>query len=379
MTIISLPVQRGSGGPTKTIASFKSALQAEMYSFCDRDLISRDPLAVLGANPVYARRIPVVRKFLWASRQATAKAECSYRHSGLISCHSFYRYHTLWMNQMFQKHGTPYWFVPHGILDPWVMEYGRATKNLFWKFGGQRFLENASTVICSTQAEKDKARSLFDLPNVDVVPWPVELVDCSNSQLARVSVRGELGISSDDKVLVYFGRLHHMKRPLETIRAVAMSNQSDVHLIVVGNEQSVSLEDCYRVAKECGIAERVHLIGPVYGSRKFDYLFASDGYVSLSCRENFNHTAAESLSAGIPAILSKGNDLYSEIAEVDCAWHLSDDRLETAAAAIAEFGSLDHETLAQMGARGRSWVESNLQFETFQERLQQLVLKYGKK
>jgi glycosyltransferase involved in cell wall biosynthesis len=280
---------------------------------------------------------------------------------------------------MFQKHGTPYWFVPHGILDPWVMEYGRATKNLFWKFGGQRFLENASTVICSTQAEKDKARSLFDLPNVDVVPWPVELVDCSNSQLARVSVRGELGISSDDKVLVYFGRLHHMKRPLETIRAVAMSNQSDVHLIVVGNEQSVSLEDCYRVAKECGIAERVHLIGPVYGSRKFDYLFASDGYVSLSCRENFNHTAAESLSAGIPAILSKGNDLYSEIAEVDCAWHLSDDRLETAAAAIAEFGSLDHETLAQMGARGRSWVESNLQFETFQERLQQLVLKYGKK
>jgi glycosyltransferase involved in cell wall biosynthesis len=349
-----------------------------MYSFCERSSVEADPLAVLGAQPVYATEIPVVRKFLWASKQATADAELAFAQSSLISCHSFYRYHTLWMNQMFRKYKTPYWFVPHGILDPWVMEYGRVAKSLFWKLGGQRFLENASTVICSTQAEKEKAQTLFDLPSADVVPWPVELVDRSNSKLARMIIRAELGISSSDKALVYFGRLHHMKRPLETIRAVAMADRSDVHLIIVGNEQTVSLEECYQVAKECGIESRVHLVGAVYGQRKFDYLFASDGYVSLSFRENFNHTAAESLSAGIPAILSKGNDLYSEIAAVDCAWHLSDDRLETAASVIAQFGSLDHEALVQMGSRGRSWVESNLQFETFLNRLQQLATKYGK-
>ena len=66
------------------------------------------------------------------------------------------------------------------------------------------------------------------------------------------------------------------------------------------------------------------MIGPVYGDSKYHYLFASDAYVSLSQRENFNHTAAESLSAGLPVILSPGNDLAGEIRDEGCSWSLND-------------------------------------------------------
>lgn len=378
-TIISLAVQKSGGGPTKTIGAFKLALDGQLYSFCDKARIVQDPLAIEGAKPVYASKLPLARQFLWSSMTATRAVDVACRESRFVSCHSFYRYHTLWMNRMFRKYGTPYWFVPHGILDPWVLESGRVAKKLFWDFGGRRFLDNASTVIFSTKAERDKALTLFDVPNSDIVPWPVEVVDRNNHDEARRRIRSQYQIPEEHRVLIYFGRLHHMKRPIETIRALAESGCQSVHLMVVGNEQTVTLHDCYQAAEECGVSDRVHLIGPVYGQEKYDYLFASDAYISLSFRENFNHTAAESLSASLPAILSEGNDLYSEISDINCSWRLNGDDVNAAAESIRAFSSCDSSELRKMGERGRLWVQDNLSFKKFKESMQFLVSKYERK
>jgi hypothetical protein len=80
---------------------------------------------------------------------------------------------------MSRKYAVPYWFVPHGILDPWVMQYGRFAKKAYWACGGARFLEHASTVIFSTSLERDKAVSQFELPSSEIIHWPVDLVDRS--------------------------------------------------------------------------------------------------------------------------------------------------------------------------------------------------------
>ena len=378
-TIISLAVQKSGGGPTKTIGAFKRALDAELYSFCDPSLLKDDPLSVPGVHPVHAMQLPFARQFMWPSRQAVDEAEQACRQSSMISCHSFYRYHIPWMNRMYKRYQTPYWFVPHGILDPWVMEYGRPAKKAFWKLAGQRFLEKASTVICSTRAEKEKAERFFELPGADVVPWPVDLVATGGREARRVEVRERLGIPQDAQVLIYFGRLHHMKRPLETIRALGLAGLPSVHLIVVGNEQTVTLQECRATAKELGLNERVHLVGPVYGDAKYDYLHASDAYISLSHRENFNHTAAESLAAGIPIILSPGNDLESELSKVDCSWAVAGDDVEDAARSIEAFAACSCAEHSAMGSRGRDWVERELSFETFSSKLNGIAQRIGRK
>jgi glycosyltransferase involved in cell wall biosynthesis len=378
VTVVSLALHRSSGGPTKTIACFKDALHAELYSFFDAKKIQLDPVGVDGANIVKVCNIPIAKQFMWASRRALLQAEESFSQSSIVSCHSFYRYHALWVSHMSRKYGVPYWFVPHGILDPWVMDKGRCVKQLYWKTGGRAFLENASTVVFSTSAERDKAKSQFDLPESEVIPWPVALVDCSDQVRRRNQIREELKIPHEAKVLIYFGRLHTMKKPLETIRAVASGGDDNLHLLIVGNEQDVSLKDCFRVAEELGVNERVHLVGPVYGKKKYDYLLAADAYISLSFRENFNHTAAESLSAGLPLILSPGNDLQGDIASEHCSWGLSDNEPKTASDAIEAFNSLSFEELAEMGNRGRDWVGRNLEFSKFAERIQSVANQYGK-
>ena len=377
-TIVTLAVQKSGGGPTKTIGAFKRALAAELYSFCDPNRLKEDPLSVPGVNPVNAMQLPFAREFMLPSRQSAHDAEQACADSNMISCHSFYRYHTLWMNRIYKKYGTPYWFVPHVILDPWVLEYRRLQKRLFWAAGGKSFLEDAATVIFSTSAERDKAKSQFDLPASEVIPWPVELVDCTLRNERRCEMRKALNITEDAKVLLYFGRLHSMKRPLETIRAIASGGDENLHLLVVGNEQNVSLQDCYAVANELNVSKRVHLIGPVYGEKKYDYLMASDAYISLSHRENFNHTAAESLSAGLPLILSPGNDLQGDIHVERCSWGLIDNEIKSASNAVDEFAQATFQDLEAMGSRGRAWVADNLQFSTFQERINAIAAKYGR-
>lgn len=377
-TIISLGVFKDSGGPTKTIGAFQRALSAEIHCFCSQEELDVGRLAVEGSVAVKASRWPILKQLRYAGKYADHGAETAVAQSSIVSCHSFYRYHSIWVNRMSKKYGFPYWFVPHGILDPWVLEYGKFAKRLFLQLGGRRFLDEASTVIFSTKAERDKAKQGFDLKATDVVPWPVDLVNIGMREQSRKNIRRELGIEDDAHVLLYFGRLHHMKRPLETIQAVAAAKEDMLHLIIVGNEQTVSLKDCHEQAASCGIGNRVHLVGPVYGESKYDYLHASDAYISLSHRENFNHTAAESLAAGLPVILSPGNDLQSEIDSENCSWRVGGDRVQDAAAAISAFVNCPAGKRDAMGCRGRGWVERELGFARFQEHLLGLAARYAR-
>ena len=376
-TIIGGDIKKSDGGPTKTIKDFKRALQSEVFSI-GSSMQQNDPDTVPGVIPVAGLPLPVAQQFGYCTRKSSYQAEQACKNSSLIICHGFYRYHNLWINHIHKHYKTPYWFVPHGVLDPWVMQSSKFVKKAFWKGGGNSFIERASTIIFSTKAELDKARSQFKLPNYEVIPWPVELVEFNSRAKRREQIRKKLGIPQDAKVLLYFGRLHKMKQPLKTIRAFAAVGDEKMHLLIVGNEYGVTLKECYHTARELGVHKRVHLVGSVFGEKKYDYLFASDAYISLSHRENFNHTAAESMSAGLPLILSPGNDLQPEIQSSNCSWGLPDDRLKTAVEAIESFNSLSFEELEKMGARGRDWVDQNLRFNQFAERLQKVAKKYAR-
>jgi glycosyltransferase involved in cell wall biosynthesis len=121
-----------------------------------------------------------------------------------------------------------------------------------------------------------------------------------------------------------------------------------------------------------GITDRVHLIGPVYGCDKHRYLDAADAYISISHRENFNFTAAECLASGLPVILSPGNDLAYDLADVECGWMLRDG--DPPEAAIAAAARSDAELLRAMGRNGRVWCERHLRREVFSGRVKSFAL-----
>jgi glycosyltransferase involved in cell wall biosynthesis len=375
--IVSLGLYRSSGGPVKTISKFRDALKADLYSFVNDRQYRTEDFAVEGGHIIPSRSLPLFREMCIPARDSLAELENSAMYTPIISSHSFYRYHSIWTHQAFKRWKTPYWHVPHGILDPYVTTYGVAMKKMFLKVGGESFLRDAVCTVFATKREWEKAESVFGPMRGEVVHWPVDLVDLSGREERRRKTRRGLGIPEDATVLLYFGRVQGMKRPLETIEAVARVKSDMLHLIMVGPLEGITEGELLNQAQAQGL-QNFHYAGGIYGEVKYDYLLAADAYVSFSIRENFNHTAAESMSAALPLILSQGNDLGPIVEESGAGWYLKEDSVDALGSAIEGLMGTAEDELEKMGDSGRRLVANQFSFDYFRSRLLNLAKSYGR-
>ncbi|XZE55520.1 glycosyltransferase [Planctomycetaceae bacterium SH139] len=373
-TIVSLGLYQSSGGPSKSISAFQRALGARAVSWLDPADAFRGEQVLENPVIVMAMAGKLNRQILFASREQRQRAEAAIEAASVVSCHSFYRAHNDWVRKTCGKYEVPYWFVPHGSLDPWVLKKGAVLKELYMRVWGKKFLEQATAVVFATRREQEKASPVLAGQKNLVLNWSLDDQDfCVASAEERVQARCSLGLPADAFVLLYFGRLDPMKRPLETVRAFAESKVADAHLLIAGNEYGHTMSEINALAEELGVAGFVHVVGPVYGEARRHVLAASDLYISLSHRENFNFTAAECLASGIPLILSPGNDLGGELVEQPfCTWLTSDD-ISAAAAKITEIAATGRESLRDLGEEAATWAASHLSFEHFATRLKQFA------
>lgn len=358
------------GGPFKTVRSFQRALGGRIVSFTHRDDMHEADNSITHVRSIGGR---LGRLFLPAAPGQIARADALLPGVNLMTCHILYRHSAHWVGSRARTRGVPFWVVPHGCLDPYVFTYRAGMKRAWMQLFGRRMLRDAARVVFSTRREMEKARPWLARDNARVVRWPVDLPDLAVRSTARRNWRERLGIPPEARVLLFLGRLHPMKRPLETVQALAGANSPDVHLIVAGPDGGVTRAAVREAALAAGIGARVHAIGAVYGADKESLALAADGLVSLSLRENFNHAAAEAMAAGVPVILSPGNDLAPDLARIGCGWMLGDDDPETASAAIAELARTAPSVTAEMGARGRAFARDELSSEVFTRSLRAMA------
>lgn len=359
------------GGMARTIELFRLALNAPVVSFTDGAMLDREGTAVQGAEHVRMDAGWRGHLYSWAPASARRNADALLEGIDLVSCHTMFRYHVHWVRHWARRKQIPYWVVPHGCLDPYVFTY-RGWQKIPWMWMiGRRHLREAAAVIFSTRREMEKAASHLSGNNGRIIYWPVtnELLPARARAEARAQWRADLRMDMGQRLLVFLGRLHSMKRPAETISCFLRAAPEHTHLVIAGPEGDCTRNGLQRLA---GGNSRIHFAGPVWDGRKDALLAAADGFISLSHRENFGHSAAEALKVGLPVILSPGNDLAGELTAVDCGWLLPDDDDSTAVAAIRAFDRADEGALAVMGAAGREWAERELSFVKFAESLRRL-------
>lgn len=369
---IGLGLLGSTGGTTQAVRDFQSALTpSAVAAICDRKALEKE--GPYRADWWYLGvKESLLGRFYSAIDRDTESAFMS-ELSGINSvfCHMLYRYNSNLALNIAKRHDVPFFVVPHGSLDPWVFTYRSWQKKSWLAFYGRTFLRNAAAVIFATEAEKRKASEVVSVNNGVVIHWPVDVSFENISRERRAEIRKSLGIPPIARVLLMFGRVHSSKRPLETLRAIAAAANSNLHVIVVGPPNDISREECERAAGVLG--NRMHWIGPAYGEAKWDYLSAVDGYITLSSKENFNYCLAESLGAGLPVIVSPGNDLAVELSKVECGWMLRDSDEETAVRAIREFCGASEQALQKMGDNGRRFAIRELARDVFEQKLNALV------
>jgi glycosyltransferase involved in cell wall biosynthesis len=370
-------------GLYRAVNDFSRALDAPILSFDDGGSPRSDLTAVDHAVRIPCGTGPLARSCHVMTRAAAEAAAATLGDAQLLVVHSMFRAHATWAADWVLSQRRRYWSVPHGCLDPWGLAHRGLAKRAWLTVHGRRFFANAERIVFSTQRALDKARPWVRGGQAAVVHWPVAIPSLHGRDEARVQFRKPLGIPADAQLLLFVGRLHAVKRPIETIRCFCAAETGAAHLVMVCGDGDAARRQL-AAAIPASHAARIHLVGPFATSDLHAAYLASDGFVSLSYQENFGYAAAEAAAYGLPVILSPGHDLAYDMprdsaGELACGWLVPDDSRAAAEQAIGEWASLAAgspaagKRLAAMGATGRAWAAEFLSFETFQTTLRHLA------
>lgn len=168
---------------------------------------------------------------------------------------------------------------------------------LLWKF----ILESSQAVITEIELIR-KRLSAFTKCRVDCVP---NGVDIPKFQLNRKYCRRRLGLTDDEKSILYVGRLDPVKNVESLLLAFAglRKRLEKVRLIVIGKGQE--LDHLREVAAKTKVSEFVDFVGGVDHEQIPKYMNAADVLVVPSHSEGNPNVILEALAAGTPIIATR--------------------------------------------------------------------------
>jgi glycosyltransferase involved in cell wall biosynthesis len=196
----------------------------------------------------------------------------------------------------------PYVVEPIGMFVPIV-------RNIFLKrayhyFYGREMLRNAAAVIAT--ADQEKTELITGGIPAEKVVLRRNGVAPPASLPARGAFRSALNIPRHAPLILFLGRLSQKKSPDLLLQAFAQLPpfSTAAHLAFVGPDESGMLARLRQMSEQLNVESRVHFSGPLTGDAKWSAYHDADLFVLPSQNENFGNTAAESVAAGTPVIVT---------------------------------------------------------------------------
>lgn len=139
------------------------------------------------------------------------------------------------------------------------------------------------------QYKQNKGWNIMCIPNGASLPvWNFD-------QGEKDALRKEFGLKDGVKYFIFIGRFSKEKNPDVIFEAFRTIQRKDVGLIMLG------MGNLWKEMKEkCP----ENIIMPGFSNRVYDYVKASDYYISASDVEGLANTILESMSVGLPMLLS---------------------------------------------------------------------------
>ncbi len=234
---------------------------------------------------------------------------------------------------------------PRGVFDPYIRGRARFRKRVLWWLGQRHTVERTDCFHATAESELHSIRDAGFRAPVAVVPNGIDIPPPrpGNAPAGR-------------RRLLFLGRLHPKKGVDELLRAwgAVASRFFDWELHVAGPDERGYGGQMRRLAKDLRLA-RVTFDGPVYRDEKLRLLWSASLFVLPTHGENFGIAVAESLAAGVPAIVTRGAPWDGLLRERCGDW--IDHGLDPLVASLERAMATPDDELRAMGARGRAWME----------------------
>jgi len=188
-------------------------------------------------------------------------------------------------------------------------------KRLYDVVWGNKILKNASRVIALCEAEAEQYRTMGVPENkIVIIPNGLDLSQFLNLP-EKGTFRSKYGISENEKIVLFLGRIHKIKGIDLLIDAYSdlLKELPNIRLVIAGPDDNYLSVIKKQIQRE-KLDKSPLLTGPLYGQEKLAAYIDADVFVLPSRYETFPNTLMEAWACGTPVIVTK-RCLISDIVE----------------------------------------------------------------
>ena len=230
----------------------------------------------------------------------------------VLHLHGIWQYPSIAAQMWQRRTERPYIVSPHGMLEDWILDHGRAQKWLAKLVYEKSNLGRANLVHALTGAEADQIVRFAPGAKTIVMPSGIEI--------------GEAFISDRpvaDPYILYLGRLHPKKNLEAAIDAWAAMGEArgNSRFVIAGWGDEVYVADLVKRLEAVGPRTGIDYIGPVYGGGKERILAGARFLLLPSLSEGLPMTILEAWAEGVPVLMSSQCNLpegFAAGAALDC-------------------------------------------------------------
>jgi glycosyltransferase involved in cell wall biosynthesis len=346
------------GGPSRTVPAIAAA-QAALGAKVALATLSTSATAVLPPSPLE------IRSFAPAPGPLGSVLRCSPGLAAhlLATPARVIHAHGLWQRPLHHaahaaaRHRAPLVLAPRGMLEPWALAHHTWKKRLAAALVHPRALASVSAWHATADQEAGHLRALpawLRAPAaapVCVGPNGIAAPDPAAAAPDRAAWLAAYPQLHHTRVALFYGRFHKKKRVLDLIDLWRSAPRPGWTLLLAGLPGDYSVADLAARAPADATGSASPAVVADGSALPPPYALA-DLFLLPSHSENFGQAVAESLAAGVPALVTDTlpwRELDSARAGRCVPW-------ADYPAALAALLALPPAELAALGAHGRDWV-----------------------
>lgn len=244
-------------------------------------------------------------------------------------------------------------------------------KHIFNFLFGYKILNNAAKLIAYTDIEKKQLMDMgVSAQKIAIIPTGI---DVSRFKILPTGdrFREKFGIKSNEKIILFVGRLHRIKRVDLLIRAFSLlaKDFDSARLLIVGPDEEYG-GALKRLCDNLNVTKKVIFTGFVTEEEKLAAYVASDVCVLPSINDVFGMSLLEACTCGKPVIATDGVGLSSVIQEWKAGLKVKGDEENLKSAMLDIISNVDK--AEELGRNGKKMVNDLFSWDAIGKKFEAL-------